>query len=70
MSNSVDSKLSLSAQYFRVSTINVLEKNYVKSFFGEESAYTQESQRTKSWTGPVPGSRQETFFAFQEGREN
>ena len=48
----------------------IREKNYLKSFFGEESAYTQESQRTKSWTCPVPDSQQETFFAFQEGREN
>ena len=48
----------------------IREKNYLKSFFGEESAYTQESQRTKSWTCPVPDSQQETFFAFQEGRGN
>ena len=29
ISNSVDSKLSLSAQYFKVSTINVLERKII-----------------------------------------
>ena len=49
---------------------SIKEKNYQKSFFGEESAYIHESQRTKSCTVLFLVHNNKSFLAFQEGREN
>ena len=48
----------------------IKEKNYQKFFFGEDSAYIHELQRTKSCTVLSLVHNNKSFLAFQEGREN